>query len=75
MVFLYRIGYNIKYMCKEVISMKKIFSLLFSALMCLSIIAIPLKDIHYIPDSSDNTSTEISAVLRTDKLPDGGTDI
>lgn len=55
--------------------MKKIFSLLFSALMCLSIIAIPLKDIHYIPDSSDNTSAEISAVLRTDKLPDGGTDI
>ena len=55
--------------------MKKIFSLLFSALMCLSIIAISLEDIHYIPDSSDNTSTEISAVLRTSKLPDGGIDI
>ena len=55
--------------------MKKIFSLLFSALMCLSIIAIPLEDIHYITDDADSTSTEISDILRTEKLPDGGIDI
>ena len=55
--------------------MKKILSLLFSALMCLSIIAIPLEDVHCITDGADSAPTESSVVLRTDKLPDGGTDI